>query len=395
MQIGAYRFDRVEFAGSLGDLGTLIPLAIGLITINGLSFSTVFLWVGLFYLVSGVYYRLPIPVQPLKLVSALAIAFPEKVTLPVISAAGLLFGFTLLLLTVSGLIDRLARLFTQPIVRGIQLGLGLILITRGIDFIGGSGSLLPAPATSVVADNLPINLLLGLGGLVLVLCLLSSRRFPAALVLVVSGILIGITMGAFRDLTWHFGPSTMAFYLPGTDDLFTALLLLVIPQLPLTLGNAVIGTTDTAKSLFVDNRETERVSNRRLSLGMGLVNIFAGCMAAMPLCHGAGGLAAHYRFGARTGGSTIMFGLLLVLMALGFGQIGITLLTAIPNAVLGVLLLFAGLELALLIRDLGERGDLFIAFLIAGVSLATSNMSIAFGCGIFVSWFLQWRQIRI
>ncbi len=110
MQIGSYRFNRSEFAGSLGDLGTLIPLSIGLVTINGLSFSSVFLWVGLFYLLSGVYYNLPIPVQPLKLVSAIAIAFPEKISLPVISATGLLFGGALILLAFTGLIDWLARL---------------------------------------------------------------------------------------------------------------------------------------------------------------------------------------------------------------------------------------------------------------------------------------------
>src|SRR5690606_16708258 len=100
--------------------------------LNGLSFSSVFLWVGLFYLAAGLYYKLPIPVQPLKLVSAIAIAFPEKITLPVISATGLIFGLLLILLAISGLIDRLARLFTRPIVRGIQLGLGFMLIMKGI-----------------------------------------------------------------------------------------------------------------------------------------------------------------------------------------------------------------------------------------------------------------------
>lgn len=135
MQIGSYRFDRVEFAGSLGDLGTLIPLAIGLVTINGLSFSAVFLWVGLFYLVSGFYYKLPIPVQPLKLVSAIAIAFPEKDIVGRDIGHWSSFGGALIILAFTGLIDQLARLFTKPIVRGIQLGLGLILMIKGIEFI--------------------------------------------------------------------------------------------------------------------------------------------------------------------------------------------------------------------------------------------------------------------
>lgn len=395
MQLGSYRFDRVEFAGSLGDLGTLIPLSVGLITINGLSFSTIFLWVGLFYLVSGLYYRLPIPVQPLKLVSAIAIAFPEKISLPVIAATGLLFGGALIVLAFTGLIDQLARLFTKPIVRGIQLGLGFILMIKGIDFISRPELLLQGVDSSAALGGVPLNPLLGLAALVLVLSLLSSRRFPAALVVVTAGIAAAIPFGSLQDLHWSLGPSPMSLATPGADDFVTALFLLVIPQLPLTIGNAIVGTNDTARNLFGTGTETRRVSNRSFSLGMGLVNLFAGFMAAMPVCHGAGGLAAHYRFGARTGGSNIMLGVLFILIALGFGGIGVALLSAIPNAVLGVLLLFAGLELALLIRDVRERQELFIILLIAGISLATSNMSIAFISGIVVSWFLQWRDIKI
>lgn len=395
MQLGSYRFDRVEFAGSLGDLGTLIPLAIGLVTINGLSFSSVFLWVGLFYLISGLYYRLPVPVQPLKLVSAIAIAFPEKITLAVMAATGLLFGGALVLLSFTGLIDQLARLFTRPIVRGIQLGLGFILIIKGVEFISRPELLLQGAAEGTGPGGLPLNPLLGLAALVLVLCLLNSRRFPAALVVVIAGIAVALPFGSLGDLRWEFGPSAMPLVIPGVDDFITALFLLVIPQLPLTIGNAIVGTNDTARNLFGRGPATARVSNRSFSLGMGLVNLCIGCMAAMPLCHGAGGLAAHYRFGARTGGSNIMLGLLFILIALGLGSIGIVLLSAIPNAVLGVLLLFAGLELALLIRDVQERQELFIILLIAGISLATSNMSIAFVSGIIVSGFLRWRGIKI
>ncbi len=395
MQLGSYRFDRVEFAGSLGDLGTLIPLAIGLVTINGLSFSAVFLWVGLFYLISGLYYRLPIPVQPLKLVSAIAIAFPEKITLAVMAATGLLFGGALVLLSFTGLIDQLARLFTKPIVRGIQLGLGFILMIKGLEFISRPELLLQGTTGSASLGGLPLNPLLGLAALVLVLCLLSSRRFPAALVVVIAGIAVALPFGALGNLHGEFGPSAMPLVIPGVDDFTTALFLLVIPQLPLTIGNAIVGTNDTARNLFGSGPATARVSNRNFSLGMGLVNLCVGFMAAMPLCHGAGGLAAHYRFGARTGGSNIMLGLLFILIALGLGGIGIVLLSAIPNAVLGVLLLFAGLELALLIRDVQERQELFIILLIAGISLATSNMSIAFVSGIIVSGFLRWRDIKI
>ncbi len=395
MHAGPYRFDRVEFAGSLGDLGTLIPLSIALITINGLSFTPVFLLVGVFYFATGLYYRLPIPVQPLKVVSAIAIAFPQKISLPVMSATGLLFGAVLIVLAFTGFIDRLARLFTKPVVRGIQLGLGFILVMKGIAFIRRPDLLLRGAGDTVSAGGVPVNLIVGVAAVVLVLFLISSRRFPAALAVVATGIAVGIPFGSFRGVEWGFGPTDMAYYMPGAEDFLAALFLLVIPQIPLTIGNAVIGTTDTARSLFGTGIETARASNRSFSLSMGLANIIAGFVAAMPMCHGSGGLAAHYRFGARTGGANILIGLLFILIAVAFGRIGVSLLSSIPNAVLGVLLLFAGLELALLVRDVKERGDLFIAFLIAGIGLATTNMSIAFAAGIIVSRLLKWGRIEI
>ncbi len=395
MQICPYRFDRVEFAGSLGDLGTLIPLSIALVTITHLSFTTVFLLVGLFYLATGLYFKLPIPVQPLKVVSAIAIAFPEKVSLHVMSAAGLLFGLILMLLAFTGIIDRLARLFTRPVVRGIQLGLGFILIMKGISFIRRPELFLNGAVSTHLQGGVPLNLVLGLGAVVLVLFLISSRRFPAALVLVASGIIVGMLSGSLNGLSWTLGPTPVMPIFPDTNDFITALFLLVIPQIPLTLGNAVIGTADTAKTLFGEGVKTNRVTPRGLSLSMGLANTLVGLFGGMPMCHGAGGLAAHYRFGARTGGSNIMIGLLFVAIALFLGKTGVTILSSIPNSVLGVLLLFAGLELALLIRDVRERRDLFVAFLMAGVGLATTNMTIAFLTGIAISWIIRWGDIEI
>ena len=395
MQIASYRFDRVEFAGSLGDLGTLIPLSIALVMVNGLSFTSVFLLVGMFYCVTGLYFRLPVPVQPLKVVSAIAIAFPDKITLPVMSATGILFGVFLIFLAGTGLIDRLAKFFTKPIVRGIQLGLGFILITKGIALIRKQALFIGDTRELLIFQGLPVNLLVGILAVALVLFLLSSRRFPAALVVVTAGICIGVPFGSFHAMQWCFGPTDIQLFRPHLNDFTTALFLLVIPQIPLTIGNAVIGTTDTATTLFGTGEATARVSNRSFSLSMGMANIVVGLLGAMPMCHGAGGLAAHYRFGARTGGSNIMIGLLFILIAFAFGKIGVSLLSSIPNSVLGVLLLFAGLELALLVRDLRKRQDLFIAFLIAGIGLATTNMSIAFASGIVVAWLLKWRNIEI
>ena len=395
MRIKDFEFNLRELSGSIGDFGTLIPLSIALVTINGLSFTSVFLMVGLFYLITGLYYRLPIPVQPLKVVAAIAIASPEDVTLPVMAATGIIFGGFLLILALTGLIDRVSRLFTKPIVRGIQLGLGLVLITKGINFIQNRELLIQNSGEEALIGSVPVNVVIGIAGFLLVLFLLNSRRFPAALVIVGAGVIIGTAFGAFGDTEWGFGPTELNVFSASLNDYTTALVLLVIPQIPLTIGNAIIGTTDAAKNLFGRGESTRRVTNRRLTIDMGLANIVTGLLAAMPMCHGAGGLAAHYRFGARTGGSNIMIGTILIVIALAFGVVGVSILSSIPYAVLGVLLLFAGLELVLLVRDVRGREEIFVVFLIAGIGLATTNMGIAFGAGIAADRLIKWAKMRI
>jgi SulP family sulfate permease len=395
MQIGSFRFDRVEFAGSLGDLGTLLPLSVALMVITGLSVTSVLLAVGLFYIITGLYYKLPIPVQPLKVVAAIAIAYPAKITLPIMAATGMVFGFVLLLLAFTGLIDWLARFFTKPIIRGIQLGLGLILMYKGIGFITEQNLFIQQSGEPVAIVGVSLNTIIGIIAVFVTLILLSSKRFPAALIIVTAGIGIGVFSGALQNVSLSMGPSPVILYRPTIDDFINATVLLVIPQIPLTLGNAVMGTADTCFSLFGKGEMTKRATYRAFATSMGLTNIVTGAIAGMPMCHGAGGLAAHYRFGARTGGSNIMIGTIFLVIAFVFGKIGISLLSSIPYAILGTLLLFAGIELALLIRDVTEKNDLFIAILIAGIGFATTNMGIAFILGIIVLYLIKLRKIKL
>jgi sulfate permease, SulP family len=395
MQIGAYKFDRMEFAGSLGDLGTLIPLSIALIVINGLSVTPVFLMVGLFYIICGLYFKLPIPVQPLKVVSAIAIAFPDKITPSVIAASGLIFGAVLLFLAFTRLIDWIAAFFSRPIVRGIQLGLGLILIHKGLNLIFKAELFINQASSAHQILGIPVNTTIGILAGLITLLLLSSKRFPAAIVIVVAGIGVSVFYGALSSITFAVGPTAIGFSIPTSQDLLTALVLLVIPQIPLTLGNAIIGTSDTARVLFKNDKNVLTVTNRSLSISMGLVNLLTGFLSGMPMCHGSGGLAAHHRFGARTGGSNILIGLIFVFMALAFGAIGVALLMLIPNGVLGVLLLFAGLELAVLIRDVESKSDLFVTLIVAGIGFSTTNMGIAFVVGILVFYLIKWRNLEL
>lgn len=394
MNIGPYRFDSLEFSGSLGDLGTLVPLSIALMVIVGLSPTAVLLMVGLFYMGSGLYFRLPIPVQPLKVVSAIAIAAPTLVTVPIMAATGMIFGGFLVLLSVTGLVDWLARFFTKPIIRGIQVGLGLILLAKGIEFMGMPNLLIGSTETIVSFGSFSLNMIVGIFGFLLVLALISSKKFPAALVIVFLGIILGLAAGGMKNIAFTLGPSDMQLYAPSMNEFFLATILLVIPQIPLTLGNAVMATADTAKDLFGKDGGA-KATYRSTSMSMGLANLGAGFIGGMPMCHGAGGLAAHYRFGARTGGSNLMIGFIFVIIAVLLGEMAVGILGSIPNAVLGILLFFAGLELVLLIRDVREKIDFFIVFSIAGIGLATTNMSLAFIAGIVIQQVIRMGRIEI
>ena len=389
----ALRFDRVELAGAFGDLGTLLPIVVGMILINKLSPSTVFLSFGLFYLVTGYYYRLPVPVQPLKAVGAIAIAYPAMITEPVIGASGIIFGALLLLFALTGMVDQLAKLFTQPVVRGIQLSLGLVFLKKGIELIVSPQVFLNGLAGRFAEYH--INLIIGIVVFVLVLGLLDNKKFPAALVALAAGIISGFALGGFNSGSLAIGPTPMKVIFPSLHDFWTAFIMLILPQIPLTIGNACVGTADTCCTLFPQSSSLSKSKAGRFALTMGIANFPAGFFGAVPMCHGTGGLAAHYRFGARTGGAPVMIGAILVVMALAFGEFGFALLAMIPNSVLGVLLVFAGLELCPLVRSLKGNEEYFVALLITGIALAVPNMAWAFGIGIAVDLFIRKMKIRI
>jgi sulfate permease, SulP family len=387
------RFDRVEFAGSFGDLGTLLPIVVAMILINKLSPSAVFLSFGLFYLITGYYYRLPVPVQPLKAVGAIAIAYPLLITESVIGASGIIFGVILLLLSITGTVNALAKIFTQPVVRGIQLSLGLVFLRKGIELIVQKNLFLSGVAGRFAEYNL--NIILGVAVFLMVLALLDNKKLPAALAALAVGIISGLAFGGFDSLRFSIGPTEIGIISPTLKDFWTALIMLILPQIPLTIGNACVGTADTCCTLFPKNPLLSKTKAGNFALTMGLANLPAGFIGAVPMCHGTGGLAAHYRFGARTGGAPMMIGAIFVVMALAFGEFGFTLLAMIPNSVLGVLLIFAGLELCPLIRSLKTNEEYFVAILISGIALAVPNMAWAFGIGIAVDLFIRKMKIKI
>ena len=388
-----HRFNRVELSGAFGDLGTMLPIVDAMIFINKLNPSAVFLAFGIFYLVVGWCFRLPIPVQPLKAVGAIAIAYPAVITESVISASGILFGAILLILSLSGMIDRIARLFSQAVVRGIQLTLGLIFLKKGIELIVSRQLFLtgvPSPLSEY-----PLNLFIGIVVFAIVLLLLDNKRFPAALVALAIGIAGGLALGGFGGHKLSLGPMPIHLISPGAGDYWTAFILLILPQIPLTIGNACVGTADTCLTLFPANPHPAKITAGKFAFSMGIINLPLGFLGAIPMCHGTGGLAAQYRFGARTGGAPIMIGIFFVVVALVLGQVGFALLAAIPQAVLGVLLVFAGLELCPLLRSLKTNEEYFVALLIAGIALVVPNMGWAFAIGIATDLFIRRMKIKI
>ena len=383
-----FRFNLFELGGALGDLGTLLPLAIALITLNGMSTTSVFLVVGLSYVTAGLFYRLPMPVQPLKAVAAIAIA--GGLSASVVSASGLVMAVVLLLLSITGTIGLVSRLFPRAVIRGIQLGLALFLVKAGLFLVARKQVIVGGNDSFFGLANLNISagwLLAAAFGVVFVM-LLRSRKVPASLAVLGLGIAAGMFWGSFPGLkTMHFGLSLPSASVPSLANLTTALVLLVIPQIPLTLGNAVFATQDTARIYF--GTKAKRVTPRALTTTMGLSNLAAGLLGGMPVCHGSGGLTAHYRLGARTGAAGLMLGALFVTLAVFVDGNALPILSLIPYSVLGVLVVFVGVQHGLLVRDLRGAPDIAVVSVIAIMAVITGNLAIGFGSGMALHFLLK------
>jgi len=318
-------FSVRELSGALGDLGTLLPLMLGAIAVAGLAPAPVLLGFGLFYLATAIHYRLPIPVQPMKAV--VAVMLTTEISPATLASSGVLIGLTLLVLGLTGWISWLARLVPQSVLAGLQLGLGLALALVSLDLMATQPVVAAVTAGSLVA-------------------LLFLPRYPSAIIALTVALVLGYLLGAPGiELANATSVSIPVPSLPTFDEVEHALSVLVLPQLPLTFTNAILLTALVAGDYFEDR--AKHVTPARLSLTSGLANLLLTPFGALPMCHGAGGLAAHYRFGARTGAAPLSLGLVLIAAAFLPGAGGLAVLAAIPVAGLGALLLIASGELAL------------------------------------------------
>ncbi|MEX1349214.1 MAG: putative sulfate/molybdate transporter [Desulfobacterales bacterium] len=395
-----YLFNRLEFAGALGDLGTLLPLAIGLILINGLSPIGLFLSVGLFYIFSGMYYGLTVPVQPMKVIGAYAIATGMNASQ--ITASGFLMGLVLFIIGATGAMDLIGRYIPKPVVRGVQLSTGTLLMMGGVKLMLGTSKFQILNQTAepyLIIQSiawLPIGIVIGIAAGLLTLILLENKKLPAAIIVVFGGLILGLVFGTREGLDHlEIGinlPEFLPYGWPTTADVTFALLALVLPQIPMTLGNAVIAYADLSEDYF--GEQSKKITYKATCISMAVANFFSSAIGGMPLCHGAGGLAAHYRFGARTAGSNLMIGVIFTALAVLLGRHCLAIIYLLPLSVLGVLLLFAGGQLALTVLDLNHRKELFVCLIILGITLAT-NLAAGFISGIAVAYLLKWEKLSV
>lgn len=371
------KFNRNELAGAMGDLGIFIPLVVGMTAVTGVSPVNVLFTFGIFYIGSGLFFGFPLPVQPMKAIAVLAIA--EQFDSPVIIGAGLFVGVFFLFSAITGFLDYLEKMTPKSVVRGIQLGLGLKMTTLAVTYMFSTHSLAGILDQIEIFSFIPLNWFLTIIGMVIVLFLFRSKRFPAALILLLFGVIMSLLNGfPISLLSEGIGINLPSITVPQFENVVIGAVLLAIPQIPLTIGNSIFATKSIFQILFPDRKP---VSTKKISLSLGVMNIVSAFLGGIPVCHGAGGLAGHYRFGARTGGALLIIGFFLAALGILYGDAIMLIFSLLPLAILGVLLFFSGLELTLSIRDVdfNRKNDVFIMLFVAALSIGISRYGFVLG----------------
>ncbi len=350
---GSVAFNRRELAGAFGDIGTDLPLILGMVAINGLDAASAFVMFGVFQILTALRYGLPMPVQPLKAMAAIMIATRSPPEL--LYGGGLVVGAAMLVLGLTGTIDKIYALIPAGVVRGIQLGLGISLMLVAFDFMQREGVL---------------GLVVAFAGVLVVLVLGKSARFPPALILVAAGIGLAAYQGIDSSALLNgVGLSLPKLHIPGSNDIVQGGIVLAIPQIPLSIANSIIATSYLVTDLFPNRKD---VTVRKISLTYSAMNVASPFLSGVPVCHGSGGLAGHHRFGARTGGSVLIYGSIFLILGLFFGGVIFEAVRVFPFPILGALLFFEGFaltKLVLKVRDspLDLTVALLVGFLIIGL----------------------------
>jgi MFS superfamily sulfate permease-like transporter len=347
-----FAFSLGEVTGAVGDSATVLPVVVAVATLTDLGLAPLLLWFGAFQVVWGLWYGAPVSVEPMKALAALVIA--GSLTVPELAVAGTLAGVVLLGLGSVGALGALADRIDQAVIRGVQLAVALVLARAGVEI--GAG----APKTALAAA--PV------GGVAVAL----GRPRASALAVLGFGIVVaggetGLPSLAVPSIDAVVVLPAAAAFAPTPDALSAT-----AAQLAMTVGNAAVAT-----SLLLDDLYDAEVSPDELAASMGGMNLLAVPLGALPMCHGSGGVAGKYAFGARTAGANLVLGALYV----GAAFAAVELVAAFPMAALGVVLVLVAVELGRTSFDTDSR------WLTAGIGVLglLTNVGLAFVVGIAAS----------
>jgi len=338
--------NRNEFSGAFGDIGTDLPLIVGMLLATNLEMSNTLIVFGILQILTSVIYGIPMPVQPLKAVALIVIT--QKLSAAVIWGGGIAIGVIMLVLTLTGLLSWLNKIIPKTVIRGIQLGLGIQLCLLSMrDYI-------PADKT--------IGYIFASIAFIIGIVLIGNRKYPPAVFIILLGF---VYVAFFKNLP--VSEIRIAFphaYFPQItyQNVIAGMIILAIPQIPLSLGNSIFATNQIVTDLFPE----KKINVTKIGLTYSLMNIIGPLFGGIPVCHGSGGIAGHYTFGGRTGGSTMIYGSFYLILGLLFSTNSPELLQIFPKPLLGVILLFEGIALILLVKDIiTDRKMFFIAVFVA------------------------------
>jgi len=354
------KFSLSELAGSLGDFGTIIPLILAVAFVSDVSVRYVLLFFGIWFMATGFYYRLPIPLEPMKAIAVIVIA--GGIASGEIAAAGLMLGVIFLVLGYGRFFEIIERWVPQSVVRGVQLGLALLLFKASTGFI--------------VKD--PFFFVIGIGIVLAFMVLVRYRSLPdfSSICVIGAGFIGGLVVYGIPPLSLISAPHLV---IPVPTDFSAAFSTLVLPQVVLTIANAVLATSLLTKDLF-----SADVPPKKLSTTIGLMNLISVPFGGFPMCHGAGGLAGQYRYGARTGGANVFAGVIFIVLALFFTSPQV--LSIIAVGVLGALLVFVGIEMG---RHSLKSDAVAVTIIIGALALLTS-ITLAFIAGMIIAFLFGW-----
>jgi hypothetical protein len=328
--------------------------------VSDVNLPYILLFFGIWFILTGLYYRLPIPLEPMKAIAVIVIA--GGIGSGEVAAAGLILGVIFLLLGYGRFFAIIERWVPQSVVRGIQLGLALLLFRSSLGF--------------VVKD--PTFFLLGIAIIGCFYLIARYRSIPdlSAIVVIGVGLIAGIAFYGVPPVSLIPAPQLV---IPVPADFSSAFATLVLPQIVLTITNAILATSLLTRDLFAQD-----VPPKKFSTTIGLMNLTSVPFGGFPMCHGAGGLAGQYRYGARTGGANVYAGMIFLIIAIFFSSPQV--LSIIAIGLLGALLIFVGIEMG---RHSLKTDSLAITVII-GVLALVSSMTVAFIAGMALAYGIAW-----